>query len=101
MVFFNWRDLLSRNHKYELPLGFGPLPEVLEEAPTPIVGLWITGAEPVEVEARARENDLLVVTEDDRPAQIADMLEVKYIWISPGVIAKTIDAEIREKYAEN
>ena len=61
----------------------------------------LKGAKDREVIEYARENDLLVVTEDDRPAQIADMLEVKYIWISPGVIAKTIDAEIREKYTEN
>jgi predicted nuclease of predicted toxin-antitoxin system len=61
----------------------------------------LKGAKDREVIEYARMNDLLVVTEDDRPAQIADMLGVKYIWISPGVIAKTIDAEIREKYAEN
>jgi predicted nuclease of predicted toxin-antitoxin system len=61
----------------------------------------LKGAKDREVIEYARENDLLVVTEDDRPAQIADMLEVKYIWISPGVIAKTIDAEIREKYTED
>jgi len=61
----------------------------------------LKGAKDREVVEYARENDLLVVTEDDRPAQIADMLGVKYIWISPGVVAKTIDAEIREKYAEN
>jgi predicted nuclease of predicted toxin-antitoxin system len=59
----------------------------------------LKGAKDREIVEYARENDLLVVTEDDRPAQIADMLGVKYIWISPGVVAKTIDAEIREKYA--
>jgi predicted nuclease of predicted toxin-antitoxin system len=59
----------------------------------------LKGAKDREVIEYAKENDLLVVTEDDRPAQIADMLGVKYIWISPGVVAKTIDAEIREKYA--
>ena len=61
----------------------------------------LKGAKDREIIEYARENALLVVTEDDRPAQIADMLGVKYIWISPGVVAKTIDAEIREKYTEN
>ena len=61
----------------------------------------LKGAKDREVIEYARKNDLLVVTEDDRPAQIANMLGVKYIWISPGVIAKTIDAEIREKYTED
>ncbi len=68
---------------------------------TTVQGAKLKGAKDREIIEYARENDLLVVTEDDRPAQIADMLGVKYIWISPGVIAKTIDAEIREKYAEN
>jgi predicted nuclease of predicted toxin-antitoxin system len=61
----------------------------------------LKGAKDREIIEYARENDLLVVTEDDKPAQIADMLGVKYIWISPGIVAKTIDAEIREKYPEN
>jgi predicted nuclease of predicted toxin-antitoxin system len=43
----------------------------------------LKGVKDREVVEYAKENDLLVVTENDRPAQIADMLGVKYIWISP------------------
>ena len=61
----------------------------------------LKGAKDREVIEYARVNDLLVVTEDDRPAQIADLLGVNCVWVSPGVIAKAIDAEIREKYLES
>jgi len=61
----------------------------------------LKGAKDREVVEYAREHDLLVVTGDDKPAQIADLLGVRYVWVSPGVIAKAIDAEIREKYPES
>lgn len=67
---------------------------------TTVQDVRLKGAKDREVIEYARVNDLLVVTEDDRPAQIADLLGVNCVWVSPGVIAKAIDAEIREKYVE-
>jgi predicted nuclease of predicted toxin-antitoxin system len=61
----------------------------------------LKGAKDREVIEYAKQRGLLVVTEDDKPAQIADMLGVRYVWVSPGVISKAIDAEIRKKYPES
>lgn len=61
----------------------------------------LRGAKDREVIEYARVQDMLVVTGDDKSAQIADLLGVRCVWVSPGVIAKAIDAEIREKYPES
>lgn len=61
----------------------------------------LKGAKDRDVIEFAKEHDFLVVTGDDKTAQIADMLKVRYAWISPAVVSKAIDAEIRKKYPED
>lgn len=46
----------------------------------------------------ARKNDLLLITQDQKPADLAELLGVKYILISNAMIAQIADARIREKY---
>ncbi|MCK4483111.1 hypothetical protein KAU55_07760, partial [Candidatus Bathyarchaeota archaeon] len=46
----------------------------------------------------AKDNDLLLVTQDQKPADLADLLGVKHVLISNAMIAKIADARIREKY---
>ncbi len=48
----------------------------------------------------ARKNDLLLVTQDQKPAELAELLGVRYVLISSGMIAKIADEEIRKKYPE-
>ena len=45
-----------------------------------------------------KNNNLLLVTQDQKPADLADLTGVKYILISNAMIAKMVDAKIREKY---
>ena len=47
----------------------------------------------------ARNNDLLLVTQDHKPADLAELTGVKYVLISSAMIAKIADAKIKEKYA--
>ena len=47
----------------------------------------------------ARNNDLLLVTQDQKPADLAELTGVKYVLISSAMIAKIADAKIKEKYA--
>ena len=47
----------------------------------------------------ARSNDLLLVTQDQKPADLAELTGVKYVLISNAMIAKIADAKIKEKYA--
>jgi predicted nuclease of predicted toxin-antitoxin system len=47
----------------------------------------------------AKKNSLILVTQDQKPAELAELLGVKFVLISNAMIAKVADAKIREKYA--
>ncbi len=47
----------------------------------------------------AGKNDLIVVTQDSKPAELAELLGVKSVLISNAMIAKIADAKIKEKYS--
>jgi len=46
----------------------------------------------------AKNNNLLLITQDQKPAELAELTGVKYVLISSAMIAKIADAKIREKY---
>jgi len=46
----------------------------------------------------AKKNDLLLVTQDQKPADLAELKGVRYVLISNALIARIGDAKIREKY---
>jgi predicted nuclease of predicted toxin-antitoxin system len=46
----------------------------------------------------AQEHDFLLVTQDQKPAELAELKGAKYVLISNAVIAKIADQEIRKKY---
>ena len=48
----------------------------------------------------ARKNNLVLVTQDQKPAELAELTGAKYILISNGMIAKIADAKIKEKYSQ-
>lgn len=48
----------------------------------------------------AKRNNLLLVTQDQKPANLAELAEVKYVLISNAMIARITDAKIREKYPD-
>ena len=58
----------------------------------------LQGAKDKGIVEYAKNNNLLLVTQDQKPADLADLLGVKYVLISNAMIAKIADAEIREKY---
>jgi predicted nuclease of predicted toxin-antitoxin system len=60
----------------------------------------LKGAKDREIVDYARANSLLLVTQDQRPADLAELVGVKYVLISSAMIARIADAEIREKYPE-
>jgi predicted nuclease of predicted toxin-antitoxin system len=45
-------------------------------------------------------NNLLLVTEDQKPAELANLKGAKHVLISNAMIAKVADEKIREKYPE-
>ena len=48
----------------------------------------------------AGENDLILITQDQKPAELAELLGIKYVYISNAIIAKMTDEEIKDKYGK-
>jgi len=46
----------------------------------------------------AGKHGLILVTQDQKPAELAELTNVKYVMISNAMIAKIADAKIKEKY---
>jgi predicted nuclease of predicted toxin-antitoxin system len=60
----------------------------------------LQGAKDRAVVEYALENNLLLVTQDQKPAELANLKGAKYVLISNAMIAKIADQRIREKYPD-
>ncbi len=58
----------------------------------------LQGAEDKAIVEYAVNNKLLLITQDQKPAELANLKGAKYVHISNGMIAKIADKRIREKY---
>jgi len=61
--------------------------------------IGLQGAKDKDIIEYAKSNNLLLVTQDQKPAELAELKGVKYVLISNAMIAKIADAKIREKYS--
>jgi len=61
-------------------------------------GAGLKGAKDKDIVEYAKNNNLLLVTQDQKPADLAELTGVKYVLISSALIAKIADEKIREKY---
>ena len=64
-----------------------------------VQGAGLQGTKDKGIVEYAKDNDLLLVTQDQKPADLADLKGGKYVLISNAMIAKIADAQIREKYS--
>ena len=60
----------------------------------------LKGAKDKDIVEYARRNNLLLVTQDQKPADLAELVGVKCVLISGAMIAKIADEKMREKYPE-
>ena len=60
----------------------------------------LQGAKDKDIVEYAKNNNLLIVTQDQKLADLADLTGVKYVLISNAMIAKIADAKIRETYPD-
>jgi predicted nuclease of predicted toxin-antitoxin system len=58
----------------------------------------IQGASDSEVMDYARTNSLVIVTQDEKLADIAELKGMECVLVSRKMVAKTIDSELRKKY---
>jgi len=59
----------------------------------------LKGAKDKEIVEYARNNNLLLITQDQKPADLAELTGVKYVLISSAMIAKIAGEKIKEKYS--
>ncbi|MFP3952350.1 MAG: DUF5615 family PIN-like protein [Candidatus Bathyarchaeia archaeon] len=60
----------------------------------------LTGAEDKTVAEFAKNNDLLLVTEDSKPAELSDLLGARYYLLEMKTKARMIEEQILEKYPD-
>jgi len=60
----------------------------------------LRGAKDRAVAEYAANNNLLLVTQDQKPPELMNLKEAKYVLISNAMIAKIADEKIREKYPD-
>lgn len=58
----------------------------------------LKGAKDREIVEYAKNNNLLLVTQDQKPAELAELKGVKFVLISSAMIAKIAVEKIGEKY---
>jgi predicted nuclease of predicted toxin-antitoxin system len=58
----------------------------------------LKGSKDKDIVEYAKNNGFLLVTQDQKPAELAELTGVKYVLISNAMIARIADEEIREKY---
>jgi predicted nuclease of predicted toxin-antitoxin system len=63
-----------------------------------VQGAGLQGAKDKDVVDYASNNNLLLVTQDQKPGELANLKGAKYVLISNAMIAKIADEKIREKY---
>lgn len=60
--------------------------------------IGLQGAKDKDIVQYSKNNNLLLVTQDQKPADLADVVGAKCVLISNAMIARIADAEIRKKY---
>ena len=82
---------------------YAGLKEYFEILGWDVLTVWdvgLQGARDKEIVEYAKDSNLLLVTQDQKPADLADLMNVKHVLISNATIAKIADAKIREKYPD-
>jgi predicted nuclease of predicted toxin-antitoxin system len=59
----------------------------------------LKGEKDRDIVSYAKKNNLLLVTQDQKPAELAELTGVRYVLISNAMIAKIADERIGEKYS--
>ena len=60
----------------------------------------LKAAKDKEVVEYARKHNLILVTQDQKSAELSDLTGAKYILVSKAMIARIADAEIKSKYGK-
>ena len=84
----------------EMYAGLKDYVEVLGWKAFTVHDLGLRGSKDREIVEYAKEHGMILVTQDQKPAELAELLGVKFVYISNSDIAKAINLEIKERYPE-
>jgi len=62
--------------------------------------LELSGKSDREISEYAKENDLILITEDRKPAELSELMGGKFFYVDSKTKAQMIYKHIREKYGE-
>jgi len=93
-----WRKCIMKLLLDEMYAGLKEYFETLGWEVLTVQDVGLQGAKDVDVVKYAKDHDLLLVTRDQKPAELAELSGVKHVLISNALIAKIADEKIREKY---
>ncbi|MEM3162619.1 MAG: DUF5615 family PIN-like protein [Candidatus Bathyarchaeia archaeon] len=60
----------------------------------------LQGAKDKEIVEYAKKHDLILITQDQKQAELAELLGVRHVFVSNAMIAKMADQKIKEQYPE-
>ena len=72
--------------------------EVLGWDVTTVQEQGLSGGKDREVVEHAKKEGLLLVTQDQKPSELCELLGIKHVFISNLIIAEIVDKQIRMKY---
>ena len=72
--------------------------EVLGWEVTTVQEQGLSGGKDREVVEHAKKEELLLVTQDQKPSELCELLGIKHVFISNLIIAEIVDRQIRMKY---
>lgn len=84
----------------EMYIGLKEYFEMLGWEVLTVQDIGLQGAKDREIVEYAKKNDLILVTQDQKPADLAELSGAKYVLISNALIARIADEKIRQKYLE-
>ena len=61
----------------------------------------LVGAKDRDIVEYAKEHDLLLVTRDQMPSELANLLGVKHIYVTNTMVARMIDDGIKKKFTSS
>lgn len=82
----------------EMYTGLKEYLEVLGWDVTTVQEQGLSGGKDREVVEHAKKEGLLLVTQDQKPSELCELLGVKHVFISNLIIAEIVDRQIRLKY---
>ena len=82
----------------EMYTGLKEYLEVLGWDVTTVQEQGLSGGKDREVAEHAKKEGLLLVTQDQKPSELCELLGVKHVFISNLIIAEIVDRQIRMKY---